>query len=238
MFAPITDVVEPAEDPTALHPEIQRQAANIRTDLDRFSPLEISSLVRHGYCVGRKACRAHPDLFGADVAGQGAPGIRARCAYTAPATAGGRLPGQTVRQPAAATVEARTLQASASGASGVPCWTAGTGLPTSTCRSWSRSSSCCPTWSGPTSGPSGSTNSSSRFPRAAGIWRQMSRPARGHPEPWTGETAEEVHQPRRAGLRGFEILQDSRILDMRSWKPGESHGKSDSSSAGVTLIGG
>ena len=67
VFAPITEVVEPAEDPTALHPEIQRQAANIRTDLDRFSPLEISSLVRHGYCVGRKACRARPDLFGAEL---------------------------------------------------------------------------------------------------------------------------------------------------------------------------
>ena len=40
-----------------MHPEIQRQTAHIRTDLDRFSSLEISSLVRHGYCVGRKACR-------------------------------------------------------------------------------------------------------------------------------------------------------------------------------------
>jgi hypothetical protein len=69
VFAPITEVVEPTEDPTALHPEIQRQAANIRTDLDRFSTLEISSLVRHGYCVGRKACRAHPDLFGPDLPG-------------------------------------------------------------------------------------------------------------------------------------------------------------------------
>src|SRR5262249_40462045 len=57
VFAPVTAVVEPAEDPTALHPEIQRQAAHIRTDLDRFSMLEISCLVRHGYCVARKACR-------------------------------------------------------------------------------------------------------------------------------------------------------------------------------------
>ena len=72
VFAPITEVVEPAEDATALHPEIQRQVANIRTDLDRFSPLEISSLIKHGYCVGRKACRANPDLFGADLPG-GAP---------------------------------------------------------------------------------------------------------------------------------------------------------------------
>src|SRR5262249_21220035 len=44
VFAPITDVVEHSEDATALHPEIQRQTANIRTDLDRCSHLEISSL--------------------------------------------------------------------------------------------------------------------------------------------------------------------------------------------------
>ncbi len=72
VFAPITEVVQPAEDATALHPEIQRQVANIRTDVDRFSPLEISSLIKHGYCVGRKICRANPELFGADLP-QGAP---------------------------------------------------------------------------------------------------------------------------------------------------------------------
>src|SRR4029077_19509588 len=64
-FARITDVVEPEEDATALHPEIQRQLPTIRTDLDRFSPLEIETLVRHGYCVGRKACRSLPGVFGA-----------------------------------------------------------------------------------------------------------------------------------------------------------------------------
>ncbi|HEV3023689.1 MAG TPA: patatin-like phospholipase family protein, partial [Pirellulales bacterium] len=72
VFAPITELVRPSEDATALHPEIQRQVANIRTDLDGFSPLEISNLVRHGYCVARKACRARPDLFGAELPG-GAP---------------------------------------------------------------------------------------------------------------------------------------------------------------------
>ena len=78
VFAPITEVVEPAEDSTALHPEIQRQAANIRTDLDRFSTLEISSLVRHGYCVGRKACRwgEFPDMFGAELPVGAVPGIQ------------------------------------------------------------------------------------------------------------------------------------------------------------------
>jgi len=44
VFAPVTEMVEPAEDPTAPHPEIQRQAAWVRTDLDSFSPLEINSL--------------------------------------------------------------------------------------------------------------------------------------------------------------------------------------------------
>src|SRR5262249_17802503 len=57
-FARITDLVDPGQDPTALHPEIQRQVSGIRTDLDRFSDIEISSLVRHGYCVGRMACRS------------------------------------------------------------------------------------------------------------------------------------------------------------------------------------
>jgi hypothetical protein len=64
VFAPISRVVEAEEDPTVLHPEVQRMTADIRTDLDRFSPLEISSLIRHGYCVGRSACRSRPDLFG------------------------------------------------------------------------------------------------------------------------------------------------------------------------------
>src|SRR5579863_993611 len=67
VFAPMTDIVRAAEDPTALHPEIQRQTAGIRTDMDRFSSLEISSLVQHGYCVGRKACRSQPDVFGKDL---------------------------------------------------------------------------------------------------------------------------------------------------------------------------
>ena len=89
VFAPITEVVEPAEDPTALHPEIQRQAVNIRTDFDRFSPLEISSLVRHGYCVGRKACRSHPDLFGAELPLGRSLGSRCRATRHGPSRRGG-----------------------------------------------------------------------------------------------------------------------------------------------------
>src|SRR6516225_9306595 len=64
VFAPITDVLGPHDDPTALHPVIQRQLGNVRTDIDRFSDLEVSGLVQQGYCVARKACRSRPDLFG------------------------------------------------------------------------------------------------------------------------------------------------------------------------------
>src|SRR5262249_43754429 len=107
VFAPMTDVVEPAEDPTALHPEIQRQAARIRTDPDRFSPLEISSLVRHGYCVGRKACRSRPDLFGADLPANAPwdPVPEPRAA--APADSQVAHPNAPARAPNAATADAR-----------------------------------------------------------------------------------------------------------------------------------
>src|SRR5262249_55454497 len=64
VFAPITEIVWPDDDPTALHPVIQRRLGNVRTDLDHFSDLEISGLVQHGYCVAREVCRSRPDLFG------------------------------------------------------------------------------------------------------------------------------------------------------------------------------
>jgi predicted acylesterase/phospholipase RssA len=114
VFAPVTDVIQPHEDPTAPHPEIQRQAANIRTDLDRFSDLEISSLVRHGYCVGRQACRSRPDLFGSNLPANPPwdPISAERAAQASPEST---LKGVDERPlaPIAATVEARTLQASA-----------------------------------------------------------------------------------------------------------------------------
>jgi predicted acylesterase/phospholipase RssA len=125
VFAPMTDVVDRAEDPTALHAEIQRQAANIRTDLDRFSDLEISSLVQHGYGVARKACGSLPDLFGADLP-KDMPWdpIPAPPAPAPAPSATKRSPWQTAfallskflgrgKEPAEATVNARTLQASA-----------------------------------------------------------------------------------------------------------------------------
>jgi predicted acylesterase/phospholipase RssA len=114
VFVPITAVVEATEDPTAMHPEVQRQMANVRTDLDRFSPLEISSLVRHGYCVGRKACGARPDLFGGDLP-RSAPWdpTTPTSRWAARAVSAGTRRGGHSRAPVEATVEARTLQASA-----------------------------------------------------------------------------------------------------------------------------
>lgn len=55
-FLPITEQVGLEEDPTALHPVIQAEVQSIRTDLDRFSDLEINALAQHGYGVARKIC--------------------------------------------------------------------------------------------------------------------------------------------------------------------------------------
>src|SRR6476620_10997002 len=67
VFARITDFVDPDQDPTALHLEIQRQLPSIRTDFDRFSDVEISNLIQQGYTVGRKVCRQHPEVFGTEL---------------------------------------------------------------------------------------------------------------------------------------------------------------------------
>lgn len=72
LFFPISEVVERSRDGSALDPAVQRQTARIRTDLDRFSDLEISSLVQHGYCVARNICRTQADFFKTDIP-SGAP---------------------------------------------------------------------------------------------------------------------------------------------------------------------
>ena len=52
-FAQLATEVHPQEDPHALHLNVQRAAKSIRTDLDKFSDVEVRTLVAHGYCVGR-----------------------------------------------------------------------------------------------------------------------------------------------------------------------------------------
>jgi predicted acylesterase/phospholipase RssA len=59
LFIPVTATVDPESDPTALHPVVQAEVQSIRTDLDRFTPLEINALAMHGYEVARKVYRDH-----------------------------------------------------------------------------------------------------------------------------------------------------------------------------------
>jgi predicted acylesterase/phospholipase RssA len=230
VFAPITEVVEPAEDSTALHPEIQRQAVNIRTDFDRFSSLEISSLVRHGYCVGRKVCRAHPELFGAELPGGPPwdPGVGPGA--TAPPAAVPEPGRGPVPDAVAVTVEARELQESAhrriwSTLLDRRDWTSYIYVPLLVpilvlvpylvVKSHQRSQRI-----------SHLVESLSQGSRDLG---QMSRLLEGRQEPWIGERAEEVRSFDEQDMAGFEIVQDSRIFDLRSWKPVKS-GEDDSGS--------
>jgi predicted acylesterase/phospholipase RssA len=221
VFAPMTDIVEPCEDPTALHPEIQRQAAKTRTDLDRFSPLEISSLVRHGYCVGRKACRAHPELFGSDLPKNPPwdpiPGPRDTSnTVSVPVRANGRSP-----EPAPATVEARNLQASAARRiwSTLPDrrdWTTYiyvpliipilTLLPYFAFKYYQKSHRL--------------NQLIQAISQGSPDLEAMSRLLDHGSEPrWPSVAAEEVAKLDEPDINGFEIIQDSWITDLRRWKP-------------------
>lgn len=66
VFMPILQVVEPSDDAHSIDPELQRRAARIRTDVDYFSDLEVSTLIQHGYGVARQVCSRHEDLFGGE----------------------------------------------------------------------------------------------------------------------------------------------------------------------------
>jgi predicted acylesterase/phospholipase RssA len=48
-----TEIDNPG-DPTLLPPESQRSLPSTRTDLDKFSPTEITALIAHGYSCARK----------------------------------------------------------------------------------------------------------------------------------------------------------------------------------------
>jgi predicted acylesterase/phospholipase RssA len=219
-FARINEVVQPDEDPTALDPEVQQQAANIRTDMDRFSTLEISSLVRHGYCVGRKVCRGRPDLFGTDLP-QNAPwdptAAQHDRALPRPTAARltGRQPGPTVD-----TMEARALQDSALRR----IW--------STLLDWRDWISylyvpilipilvLMPYLVGKSYQRSHKTNRLiESLSQGSRDFEMISRLLDGSMEPFTGEAAKDVAKFDPPDFRGFEVLQDSRVIDLRRWKP-------------------
>jgi predicted acylesterase/phospholipase RssA len=237
VFAPVTDVVGPADDPTAVHPEVQHQVAHVRTDLDRFSTLEISTLVRHGYCVARKACRTRPDVFGTELPAGGPwePFPRARegtpLALAAASLSPLALLGRSARaEPAPATSEARTLQASAVRriwSTLIDCrdWVSYLYvpilvpilvlLPYVALRFYERSHRI-----------NQIVESLSQSTRDL---QQMSSLIDGPVAPWMGETPEEIRTTDEPDLTGFEVLQDMHIHDLRNWNPARA-GKSDAAS--------
>jgi predicted acylesterase/phospholipase RssA len=231
VFARITDRVDPTEDPTALHPEIQRQLPSIRTDIDRFSDLEISALVRQGYCVARKTVRAKPELFGSQVPDNPpwdpipqSPGS-AVAAEQAPSGPGER------REPSLVTLQARSLHLS------------------SLRRIWSTLLD----WRDWVSyiyvpiivpllilAPYFMIKSYERSRRVNQIveslaqgsrdLEQMSRLMEGPITPYVGvKNSEELRADDRPDFTGYLILQDIRIIDLRKWK-GPTANKSDPSS--------
>jgi predicted acylesterase/phospholipase RssA len=233
VFARITDVAGPHEDATALHPEVQRQTANIRTDLDAFSLLEISCLIRHGYCIARKACRSRADLFGVELptnppwdpvptasVPQNTPSD-ARLDNTNQDTASSTI--VTNQDTAPSTFQARILQLSAlrriwGSLFSLRDWTSYIYvplllvllilLPFLMVKSFL---------------------TSKRVNRLVETLAHgnpdidvLSRLMAGPVEPFKGESFEEVRGIEQPDYEGFSILQDSRILDLRPWNPSDS----------------
>jgi hypothetical protein len=233
VFARSTDVAGLHEDATALHPEVQRQVATIRTDLDAFSPLEISCLIRHGYCIARKACRSRADLFGGElptnppwdpvpatsVPQNAPPDVRldATNLDTAPSTTA------TNEDTAPSTIQARMLQLSAlrriwGNLFSLRDWTSYIYVPL--------------LFSLLIMLPYLMVQS---YLTSKRVNRLVESLAHGHPEivilrrlmagpvePFKGEFPEEVRNIEPPNYTGFSILQDSRILDLRSWNPSDS----------------
>jgi predicted acylesterase/phospholipase RssA len=231
VFARITDRVDPADDPTALHPEIQRQVSCIRTDLDRFSDLEISSLVQHAYCVARKTARAHPELFGTQL--PDSPPWNPiqqpanRLFASAPA-AGGQADR---REPSSVTRQARSLHRSSlrriwSTLLDARDWVSYIYVPIIipflilapyfVIKSYERSRRV--------------NQIVESLAQGSRDLEQMSRLMDGPIAPFIGvKNSEKLDGDDRPDLTGFLILQDIRIIDLRNWK-GPAANKSDSPS--------
>jgi hypothetical protein len=221
VFARITDFVDPEQDPTALHPEVQRQLPSIRTDLDRFSDIEISSLVRQGYCVGRKTCRAHPDVFRGELPDNPPwdPIFKANARTPVANEAANVIPAR--REPTAVTQEARALHASAVRRIWrtlldyrdwvsyvyvpiiIPMLVL---LPYFVVKSYERSRRV--------------NQIVESLAQGSRDLEQMTRLMDGPVTPWVGEkNIEQLRADDKPNLAGFLILQDLRIIDLRQWKP-------------------
>lgn len=246
VFAPISRVIEQDEDPTALHPEVQRMTADIRTDLDRFSPLEISSLIRHGYCVGRSACRRHPDLFGETIpvkppwdptsaanleestADSGPPIEDRGSKIEAPSSHSHVQSSAPVPEPVLETVESRKLQKSA----GRRLWS--TLLDYRDWTSYIYVPIIVPLL---TLLPYFIVKAYERSHRLNQIVKSLAQGSRdlehmsrllesGPTEHQISETAEEVKKVDKPDFISVDVFQDSFIFDLRHWKPSVA-GKND-----------
>jgi hypothetical protein len=51
----IKEAIRNLDDPTVLGPQTQRTLINVRTDLDSFTPHEVTALIAHGYSKAREA---------------------------------------------------------------------------------------------------------------------------------------------------------------------------------------
>jgi hypothetical protein len=202
-----------------LHPELQHQVANIRTDLDRFSDLEMSGLVRHGYGVMRSVCRSRPDLFG-DVLPNDTPWDPAPSLSPATDQKKGKLSASQV------TEQARELQASAqrklfSRLFSFRDWPSYVfvpilaallfGAPYLMYRAYRRAHRSemivdAITFSNPD------------FQHVLQLARQNPMPGE-----WTPIEIEEVTTLQPVSSEGFRLITDTRVIDMRSWDPAKAH---------------
>ncbi len=220
VFARVVEVVKPGEDPTAPHTEIQRRLPKIRTDLDRFSTLEIRALVQHGYCVARKVCRTRPELFGADLP-SGAPWDPLPEAQSAPPDrADAPAPDRPQRAAASVSADARALQQS-----GIRrIW--GTLLDF---RDWTSFLYvpllvpilvALPWVSVKLYRQAHAINLIvESLTQSSRDLEQMSRLIQGPVKPWVGVTATAIPENAVRDNRGFTVLQDLRIIDLRKWRP-------------------
>jgi len=205
-----------------MHPEIQRQTANMRTDLDRFSDLEISSLLRHGYCVGRHACRERPDLFGADLPANPPWDPIANSHGAGSSTVPAIHANRQGRQPTAETNEARSLQSS----SGRRIWSTMLDwrdwtsyvyvpiivpililLPYISVKAYERSHRL--------------NQLVQSLSEGSNDLNEMTRLLDSPSTPYAGVAFEETPKAAPADPKNLTILQDSRIMDLRSWIPGD-----------------
>lgn len=227
-FARLADIVTPDQDATALHPEIQRQVSGIRTDLDRFSPLEISSLIRHGYCVGRKTCRAHPEIFGTQLPDnppwdpttatrppEAPTALRSRGEATPITREARALHGSSVRRVWSRLLDYRDWVSYVYVPIIVPLLVL---LPYFAVKYYERSVRV--------------NQVIESLAQGSRDVEQMTRLLEGPVPPFVGERAEELPAQDKATNKGYLILQDLRMIDLRQWQP-----RGGGSEAGSILYG-